>query len=44
MKTVALLAVLLLWSVGAVAQYKHGDIKGPNGGPMRDVPGSMSSC
>ena len=39
MKTVALLAALLFWSFGAVAQHKHGDMKGPNGGPMRDVAG-----
>jgi len=39
MKTVALLSALLLSSVAAVAQHKHGDMKGPNGGPMRDVAG-----
>ncbi len=39
MKTVALLAALLLWSMGAVAQHKHDNMKGPNGGPMRDVAG-----
>lgn len=39
MKAVALLAVMLLWSVGVAAQHKHGDTKGPNGGPMRDVAG-----
>ena len=39
MKVVALLSALLLWSVAAVAQHKHGDMKGPNGGPMRDVAG-----
>lgn len=39
MKTVALLAALLLWSFGAAAQHKHENLKGPNGGPMRDVAG-----
>jgi hypothetical protein len=39
MKAVALLAALLLWSMGAVAQQKHDNTKGPNGGPMRDVAG-----
>lgn len=39
MKIFTLLAALLLWSFGAVAQHKHENTKGPNGGPMRDVAG-----
>ncbi|HKU98570.1 MAG TPA: hypothetical protein VJR58_24975, partial [Vineibacter sp.] len=39
MKLVLLLAAALLWSGSALAQHKHGDAKGPNGGPMQDVAG-----
>ena len=39
MKLVLLLAAALLWSGSALAQHKHGDTKGPNGGPMQDVAG-----
>jgi hypothetical protein len=37
-KLIAFLAVLL-WSGFAVAQHSHGNMKGPNGGPMQDVAG-----
>jgi hypothetical protein len=30
---------LILWSGMAVAQHSHGNMKGPNGGPMQDVAG-----
>jgi hypothetical protein len=40
MKVVLLLAATaLLWSGSALAQHKHGDAKGPNGGPMQDIAG-----
>lgn len=39
MKTVMLLATLMLVSFAAGAQHKHENAKGPNGGPMRDVAG-----
>ncbi len=39
MKLVLLLTAALLWSGSALAQHKHGDTKGPNGGPMQDVAG-----
>ena len=30
---------LILWSGVAAAQHNHGNMKGPNGGPMQDVAG-----
>ncbi len=39
MKLALLLASALLWSGSALAQHKHGDAKGPNGGAMQDVAG-----
>ncbi|TXL80324.1 hypothetical protein FHP25_04635 [Vineibacter terrae] len=39
MKLALLLAAALLWSGSALAQHKHGDAKGPNGGPMQDIAG-----
>lgn len=39
MKYVLMLACALLWSGSVFAQHKHGDQKGPNGGPMQDVAG-----
>lgn len=32
-------AAMLLWAGVAVAQHSHGNMKGPNGGPMQDVVG-----
>ena len=37
MKYAALIAAALLWSGTGMAQHKHGNMKGPNGGPMQDV-------
>ena len=39
MKHVALIVATLLWSGSAMAQHNHGNMKGPNGGPMQDVAG-----
>ena len=39
MKYVALIAAALLWTATASAQHSHGNMKGPNGGPMQDVAG-----
>ncbi|CAN5603304.1 hypothetical protein BH10PSE6_BH10PSE6_30620 [soil metagenome] len=39
MKIIALLVATLLWSGPAMAQHNHGNMKGPNGGPMQDVAG-----
>lgn len=30
---------MVLWAGVAVAQHSHGNMKGPNGGPMQDVVG-----
>lgn len=30
---------LILWSGIAAAQHSHGNMKGPNGGPMQDIAG-----
>lgn len=29
----------VLWAGAALAQHNHGNLKGPNGGPMQDVAG-----
>jgi len=39
MKKLVLLVALILWSGIAAAQHSHGNMKGPNGGPMQDVAG-----
>lgn len=39
MKKLMIIAALLLWAGAAVAQHSHGNMKGPNGGPMQDVAG-----
>lgn len=39
MKKLMIVAALLLWAGAAVAQHSHGNMKGPNGGPMQDVAG-----
>ena len=39
MKYVALIAAALLFTTAASAQHSHGNMKGPNGGPMQDVAG-----
>lgn len=39
MKKLMIVAALLLWAGSAVAQHSHGNMKGPNGGPMQDVAG-----
>jgi hypothetical protein len=39
MKKFMLVAALLLWAGAGLAQHSHGNMKGPNGGPMQDVAG-----
>ncbi len=39
MKRLIAVAALLLWASTAAAQHSHGNMKGPNGGPMQDVAG-----
>ena len=39
MKKFLAVAALILWSGIAAAQHSHGNMKGPNGGPMQDVAG-----
>lgn len=39
MKKFMAVVALILWSGIAVAQHSHGNMKGPNGGPMQDVAG-----
>ncbi len=39
MKKLMIVAAMLLWAGAAVAQHSHGNMKGPNGGPMQDVAG-----
>lgn len=39
MRYVVLFVAALLWSGSAMAQHKHENAKGPNGGPMQDVVG-----
>jgi hypothetical protein len=34
-----MVVALVLWSGMAAAQHSHGNMKGPNGGPMQDVAG-----
>jgi len=39
MKEFLTVVALVLWSSIAAAQHSHGNMKGPNGGPMQDVAG-----
>ncbi len=39
MKKFLAVVALVLWSGIAAAQHSHGNMKGPNGGPMQDVAG-----
>lgn len=39
MKRLMTVVALILWSGVAIAQHSHGNMKGPNGGPMQDVAG-----
>jgi hypothetical protein len=39
MKRLMTVVALILWSGMAIAQHSHGNMKGPNGGPMQDVAG-----
>jgi hypothetical protein len=39
MKNFLMVVALILWSGVAAAQHSHGNMKGPNGGPMQDVAG-----
>ncbi len=39
MKKLMVIALALLWAGVAAAQHSHGNMKGPNGGPMQDVAG-----
>jgi len=39
MKRILAVVALILWSGIAAAQHSHGNVKGPNGGPMQDVAG-----
>lgn len=39
MRKIVIAAVMVLWACVAVAQHSHGNMKGPNGGPMQDVVG-----
>lgn len=39
MKKFLAVVAMILWSGIAVAQHSHGNMKGPNGGPMQDVAG-----
>ncbi|MBI2741990.1 MAG: hypothetical protein HYX38_36320 [Rhodospirillales bacterium] len=39
MKRLMTVVALILWSGVAIAQHSHGNVKGPNGGPMQDVAG-----
>jgi len=39
MKKFLTVVALILWSGIAAAQHSHGNMKGPNGGPMQDVAG-----
>ena len=39
MKKLMIVAAMLLWAGAALAQHSHGNMKGPNGGPMQDVAG-----
>ena len=39
MKKLAMTMMLVLWASVALAQHSHGNMKGPNGGPMQDVAG-----
>lgn len=39
MKKFLAVVALILWSGAAAAQHDHGNMKGPNGGPMKDVAG-----
>lgn len=39
MKKILAVIALILWSGLAAAQHSHGNVKGPNGGPMQDVAG-----
>jgi hypothetical protein len=39
MKKFLAVVALILWSGIAAAQHSHGNMKGPNGGPMQDVAG-----
>jgi hypothetical protein len=34
-----MVAAMMLWGGVAAAQHSHGNMKGPNGGPMQDVAG-----
>ena len=39
MKRILAVIALILWSGIAAAQHSHGNVKGPNGGPIHDVAG-----
>lgn len=39
MKKLMIIALAFLWAGVAAAQHSHGNMKGPNGGPMQDVAG-----
>lgn len=39
MRYLVLIVALVVWAGSAVAQHKHENMKGPNGGPMQDVAG-----
>lgn len=39
MKKLLTVVALVLWSGIAAAQHSHGNMKGPNGGPMQDIAG-----
>jgi hypothetical protein len=39
MKKFLTVVALFLWSGMAAAQHSHGNMKGPNGGPMQDIAG-----
>lgn len=39
MKKILIIAFSILWAGVAMAQHSHGNVKGPNGGPVQDVAG-----
>lgn len=39
MRKFLIAAAMLMWAGVAMAQHSHGNMKGPNGGPMQDVAG-----
>ena len=39
MKKILIATFAILWGGVALAQHSHGNVKGPNGGPVQDVAG-----